>query len=127
MSDNAAANHNAGISGWLGGKIIPMLVDNDRAVQNIGNPESFVIKGFPGITLISHQGKQVSSVAWMRAVPRIIMRPCFCEILGTIPVFVDVHPVKIRRTGRTDVGKAKQLGFYEDAAVGGIIKLDKPA
>ena len=39
-----------------------MLVDNDRAIQNIGNPEPFVIKGFPGITLISHYGKKIAGV-----------------------------------------------------------------
>ena len=104
-----------------------MLVDNDRAIQNIGNPEPFVIKGFPGITLISHYGKKIAGVIWMRAVPGIIMRSCFGKILGTISIFMDMHSLKIRRAGRADIRKAKQLGFYENSVVRGIIKFDKPA
>ena len=58
---------------------------------------------------------------------RIVVRPCFHKMLGTVSVFMDMHCIKIRRTGRADIREAKQLGFYEDAAVRGIIKLDKTA
>ena len=72
-ADDAAGNLLTGITGGLCGEIIPITVDYDRTVYDIPDLEALVIKGTPGVALITEKREQVTGMFRMGTGIRIVM------------------------------------------------------
>lgn len=124
---NAAPDFFSGISGWLGGKIVPLGMDDDGFSYDIFDGETLVVKGRPGITLVSEQGNHVAGMFRVESVGRVKMAAGFFKRTGAVAVLVDVHGIKIGRILRGNIGKPEYFRFYKDAFIRGTVKLDKAA
>ena len=60
--DHTARNLCAGIAGWLCGKVIPILVDDEGTTDNIGNCETCVVERHPCVSVVGQEGREVSAV-----------------------------------------------------------------
>ncbi len=95
--------------------------------QNIGNTEPFIIKGAPGIALVSQKGKQISGVLGMSLVCRVKMCAGILKLSGTVSVFMDVEGIKPGSVFLIEAGKAKDLSFYKDTFIRSLKEFYKTA
>ena len=105
----------------------PGTKNDDGFSYNILDCKAFVVKGRPGIALVSEQGNHVAGMFRMDGVGRIEMTAGFFERAGAVSVLVDMHSVEIGRILRGNIGKSEYFRFYEDSFVGGAVKLDESA
>lgn len=124
---DSAADLFAGVAGGLGGEVIPLGMNDDGFSYDILDCKAFVVKGRPGIALVSEQGNHVAGVLRMDGVGRIEMTAGFFERAGAVSVLVDMHSVEIGRILRGNIGKAEYFRFYENSFVGCAVKLDESA
>ena len=88
-----------------------MTVNDDGPADNVICGEALVIEGKPGITFVSKKGKQVACVVRMRFAGRIVVVPCFGEVIRAITVLVDVHGIKVCGVGFLFVGQIEDFGL----------------
>lgn len=101
----------AGIAGGLGGEIIRVFVDDDRAVEDIFDLEALVVKGIPCVALIAKEGEQIPGMPGMGFGAGIIMAADCGKILGAVAVFVDVERIKAASFKGSNVREMEDLGF----------------
>lgn len=99
MQSGFRANHTAGnflpgISGWLGGEIVRMRMNNDRPAKHFLNGKTIRHKNRNSLSATAKQGWQVSGVAGMELVFGIIVDQCIGKGIRFIScagaAFVDV-------------------------------------
>ena len=104
-----------------------MTVNDDGPADNVICGEALVIEGKPGITFVSKKGKQVACVVRMRFAGRIVVVPCFGEVIRAIPILVDVHGIKVCGAGFLFVGQIEDFGFHQHTTVRSLVEFYQAA
>ena len=63
----------------------------------------------------------------MLRILRVVVHTGMIESIAAVPGFVYVHSIEITSAGKPLIGKAENLCFYQDTAVGRVIKFDHAA
>lgn len=125
--DCAAGNHLPGITGRLGGEVIPVGMDDDGAADDIIHLKPFVVKCGPGVSLAAKQRRQITGMLGMESVFGVVVPAGMGEVIGAVPIFMDVHGVKIRGAGFGDIWQPEYLRLHYNPSVRRIIKFYKTA
>ncbi len=120
--DDSAADLVAGVAGGLAGEIVGHAVNDHGSAQNVVHEETLIITYQISISLAAKKRRQVSGVLGMGQIAGIVVVSGLPEGPGAVAVLMDMHAVKTAGTRDIDTGKPKDLGFYEHAAVRGLIE-----
>ena len=116
-----------GITGRLGGEVVPVGMDDDGAADYIIHLKPFVVKYGPGVSLAAEQRGQITGMLGVGSVLRVVVPAGMGEVIGAVTIFMDVHGVKIRRAGVGDIWQPEYFRLHYNPCVRGIIKFDKSA
>ena len=122
LADYTASDFFPGISGGLCGKVVGHCMHNHRFPDDFWYGDSFVIKGTPGIALIPEKRNQITGMIWMRFGCPAIVISSFIKGKRTVPVFMNMHGIKICGFGGNNVWKSEKLSFHQCAPVFGKIE-----
>lgn len=59
-------------------------MDDNGSAYNFIQSKSFIIKGGPGVALISHKRQQVAGMIRVGGLPGIVMVSCMLEVVSTV-------------------------------------------
>ena len=128
MTDYAAGDLHAGISAWLGMKIIRMGVDYHRPADHIIHTESSRQHRHIGPAAAGKKGRQIAGVVWMLLPFWIEVVFCVTEsIAAAVGSFVDVKavdPVFLGQTMDVRHNQNAPLGlikFHSTGHMGGFL------
>ena len=108
-------------------EIVSRLMDDNGSSKDLWDGKALVEERDPGIPLVGEQGKQVPGVVRMRCAVGVKMLPCVLEIISAVPVFMNMHAVKVRGTPLKPVRQSEQLRLNESTAIGGLLKFHHTA
>lgn len=98
---------------------------DDGSSDDFLNRKSFIIEDAVGIPLIAQKRRHVAGVIRMLCVLGVVVHAGMVKGVVAIPCFVYVHGIEAAGTGKVDIRKIENLGFYQYAAIGGMIKFDQ--
>ena len=98
---------------------------DDGSSDDLLNRKSLIIEYAVSIPLIAHKRGHVAGVIRMLCVLGIVVHAGMGKGIVAVPCFVYVHGIEAAGTGKGDVRKIENLGFYQYAAVSGMIKFDQ--
>ena len=120
-SNHTAGNFGAGITGWLGGKIIGMVMDNNGSANHLINGKAVGQKCTQRKSIVPKQRRQVASVVRMSTATWIIVRHGIREriihIAAAVGSRVDVKSKNPPLARRITLGKAADFRTDDHALV----------
>lgn len=111
-ADDAAGDPGSGISGGLGGKIVPPAVDDDRAADDLGDAEPVGEHGHERMAAAGKQGRQVARMKRVRAAARVEVPFGVGKVIAAARI--PLMDVQGKNTGRTRTGAAGQAADISD-------------
>ena len=117
----------SGITGRLRGEIIPVLVDNNGAVEDIPKLEALVIKSGPGIALVSHKWNEITQMIRMQTIIGAIVLTGSGKSLGAVTILVNVNPVKVGASLSGNTRKVENFRLDQNPSIGSLIEFDQAA
>ena len=124
---DAAADFFAGVSGGLGGEVVPLGMDDDGLSYDLFDRKAFVVKSRPGIALVPKQRNHITGVFRMEGIGWVEMASGFFEGAGTVSVLMNMHSIEIGRILRGNIGKAEYFRFDKDSFVRCTVKFYESA
>lgn len=120
-------NHSAGdfctrISRWLGGKIVGMVMDDDRPTDHFVDGKTVGQKHREGKPVVPEQRRQISGVIWMPAAIGVVVGHGICKriihIAAAVGALMDMKPKNSLPAGNIRLRQAADLGEDDHSRIG---------
>ena len=125
--NDTATDFFSGVSGGLGGEVIPLGMDDDGLPDNVVDGETLIVKRCPRIALVSQQRNHIPCVFRVESICRIEVAAGFFKGTGAVAVLMDMHSIEIGRTLGGNIRKPEYFRLYQDTVIGGDVKFDESA
>lgn len=123
FGDDAAADLDAGIAGWLRGEIVGCTVNDQRAANDFRQLKPIGIYDTVSVAYAAQKRRQITGMVRMRHAAGIIMGPRFIKRKRAVPCLVDMHTIELGIGRHLLIWQTGNFRFDQYAAGGGRIKI----